>query len=243
MSAPDSPDFPEIPLGGFVGEGLPEDPANTTGRKPIGNPAEVPELAEVDCPPELQKEIETAMARYPEKSSASIPALWAVQRLYGWCSPEGVRQAAAVMGVTPAHLESVASFYDLFFLEPTGRHRVRVCTNISCWMRGGDRLLGAFAEATGCDPGKASHGGTVSDDGEFFVTGSECLGACDLAPMASIDERYYGPLTEDDAAVIVREIRNGSEPEPELALASRGLAGGADPTDDPRADSLKGPNR
>ena len=59
------------------------------------------------------------MARYPQIRSASIPALWAVQRHYGWCSPEGIRQAAAVMGLTPAYLESVASFYDLFRLEPT----------------------------------------------------------------------------------------------------------------------------
>ena len=243
MSGPSSPDFPEIPAGGSVGSGLPEDPANTTGRSPLGDPAEVPEISEVDCPPELQKEIEKAMSRYPEKKSASIPALWAVQRRYGWCTPEGIRQAAAVMAVTPAYLESVASFYDLFFLEPTGRHRVRVCTNISCWMRGADRLLDSFAEAAGCDREKAGHGGAVSEDGEFFVSGFECLGACDLAPMASIDERYYGPLTESDARDVVAALRAGEEPSAELALASRSLAGGPDPTDDPRVESLKGPNR
>ena len=243
MTVPSSPDFPEIPAGGSVGQGLPEDPANTTGRQLLGDPAEVPELSEVDCPPELQKEIETAMSRYPEKNSASIPALWAVQRHYGWCTPQGIRQAAVVMVVTPAYLESVASFYDLFFLEPTGNHRIRVCTNISCWMRGSDRLLETFAEAAGCDPDRAGHGGAVSEDGEFFVSGFECLGACDLAPMASVDERYYGPLTEEDATAIVTSLRQGSEPPAERALASRGLAGGPDPTDDQRVESLKGPNR
>src|SRR5438874_5905850 len=96
----------------------------------------VPELHEVDVPDDLREEIETAMSRYPEVRSASIPALWAVQRRYGWCTPEGIRQAAAVMGLTPGYLESVASFYDLFKLAPIGRHRVLVCTNISCWMRG-----------------------------------------------------------------------------------------------------------
>ena len=243
MTVPSSPDFPEIPAGGSVGQGLPEDPANTTGRQLLGDPAEVPELSEVDCPPELQKEIETAMSRYPEKNSASIPALWAVQRHYGWCTPQGIRQAAAVMAVTPAYLESVASFYDLFFLEPAGNHRIRVCTNISCWMRGSDRLLETFAEAAGCDPDRAGHGGAVSEDGEFFVSGFECLGACDLAPMASVDERYYGPLTEEDATAIVTSLRQGSEPPAERALASRGLAGGPDQTDDQRVESLKGPNR
>ena len=82
------------------------------------------------------------MKRYPQKRSAAIPALWAVQRRYGWCTPEGIEQAAAVMGVTPGYLESVASFYDLFRLEPEGEHQVLVCTNISCWLRGADDLLG-----------------------------------------------------------------------------------------------------
>ena len=89
------------------------------------------------------------MGRYPDRKSASIPALWAVQRRYGWCTPEGIRQAAAVMRVTPAYLESVASFYDLLHTEPVGSHKVAVCTNISCWMRGGDELLDAFRAAAG----------------------------------------------------------------------------------------------
>src|SRR5947207_7469507 len=118
----------------------------------------VPELHEVDVPDELREEIEAAMSRYPELRSASIPALWAVQRRYGWCTPEGVRQAAAVMRVTPAYLESVASFYDLLHTEPVGEHRVLVCTNISCWLRGADELLQAFCEAAGCDPAEAAHG-------------------------------------------------------------------------------------
>src|SRR5918999_833988 len=113
--------------------------------------ADVPELHEVDVPGELREEIERAMSKYPQIRSASIPALWAVQRRYGWCTPEGMREAAAVMGVSPAYLESVASFYDLFATEPVGRHRVLVCTNISCWMNGGDELLDAFKDAAGVE--------------------------------------------------------------------------------------------
>src|ERR1044072_9184054 len=107
----------------------------------------VPELHEVDIPDDLREQIETAMSRYPQLRSASIPALRAVQRHYGWCTPDGIRQAAAVMRVTPAYLESVASFYDLLHTEPVGSHKVAVCTNISCWMRGGDELLDAFRAA------------------------------------------------------------------------------------------------
>jgi NADH:ubiquinone oxidoreductase subunit E len=195
---------------------------------------EVPELHEVDCPPELREQIENAMSKYPRIRSASIPALWAVQRRYGWCSPEGIRQAAAVMGVTPAFLESVASFYDLLRLEPLGRHRVLVCTNISCWMNGADGLLDAFCEAAGCDSHEASHGGDSSEDGELFVSGFECLGACDVAPMASVDERYYGPLDDGDAATIVEQLRSGAEVLPDKALARRPAAGGPEREPDPR---------
>jgi NADH-quinone oxidoreductase subunit E len=207
-------------------------PAET---RPNGREAEeVPELHEVDCPPELREQIESAMSRYPEVRSASIPALWAVQRHYGWCSPEGIRQAAAVMGVTPAFLEGVASFYDLLRLEPVGRHRVLVCTNLSCWMSGADELLAAICEAAGADPHEAAHGGSSTEDGELFVSAFECLGACDIAPMASIDERYYGPLAPADAPTVVDQLRSGADPLPDKAIAGRPAAGGPEPPPDPR---------
>jgi NADH-quinone oxidoreductase subunit E len=189
-------------------------------REPHGEPAPVPEPAEVDVPKELAEQIRKTMKRYPRKRSAAIPALWAVQRRYGWCSPEGIIQAAAVMGVTPGYLQSVASFYDLFRLEPEGEHQVLVCTNISCWLRGADRLLESFLEAAGTEgPGSSA-------DGKLFVRGFECLGACDIAPMASIDERYYGPLTEDDARAAAEQLRSGSEVLPEKRLEDRKVAGG-----------------
>jgi NADH-quinone oxidoreductase subunit E len=197
-------------------DAFPVDPSVTQGRVPDRASEEIPELHEVDCPPELREHIEALMGRYPDKNSASIPALWAVQRRYGWCAPEGIRQAAAVMQVTPGYLQSVASFYDLLHTEPVGSHEIAVCTNISCWMRGGDELLDAFYEAAG-------------DDGEsFHVTGFECLGACDIAPMASIDRRYFGPLEPADAASAIEQLRSGGEVLPEKALARRGLAGGDD---------------
>jgi NADH:ubiquinone oxidoreductase subunit E len=225
------------------GNGLPLDPALREGRAPQGNPEEVPELHEVDCPPELRQRIEELMGRYPEKRSASIPALWAVQRRYGWCTPEGIRQAAAVMGLTPAYLESVASFYDLLRTAPVGRHPVLVCTNISCWMRGADELLDSFCEAAGCDREAAAHGGSSSEDGELLVSGFECLGACDLAPVASIDERYFGPLELSDAATAVEQLRSGAEVLPEQALERRGAAGGPEPELDERLAETMGPNR
>jgi NADH-quinone oxidoreductase subunit E len=200
---------------GAVNPNLPVDRAVTEGRGLDRSPEQVPELHEVDCPAELRERIETLMSRYPDHKSASIPALWAVQRLYGWCTPEGIRQAAAVMRVTPAYLESVASFYDLLHTEPVGAHKVAVCTNISCWMRGGDELLDAFRAAAG-------------DAEDLFVTGFECLGACDIAPMASIDERYFGPLEAAEAQAAIEQLRSGAEVLPEKALEKRPLPGGPD---------------
>jgi NADH-quinone oxidoreductase subunit E len=197
-------------------------------REPQGEPAPVPEPAEVEVPTELAEQIRAAMARYPRKRSAAIPALWAIQRHYGWCTPEGINQAAAVMGVTPGYLESVASFYDLFRLEPEGEHQVLVCTNISCWLRGADSLLEAFGDAAGID------GQGTSEDGEVLVRGFECLGACDIAPMASIDERYFGPLTDEDAVAAIEQLRNGRDVLPEKRLQDRKLAGG------PEAKEVKG---
>lgn len=200
---------------------------------------QVPEAHEVAVPDDLRAEMEEVIARYPEVRSASLPVLFLVQRRYGWCTPEGIRQGAAVMGVSAAYLESVASFYDLFHLEPAGNHRVLVCTNISCWMRGGDELLESFCTAAGVDPHEAGHGGVVSPDGEVFVQGFECLGACDLAPMASIDEHYYGPLDDADAAAAIAALRSGEEVLPERQMATRPAAGGPDVGPDPRAVTEK----
>jgi NADH:ubiquinone oxidoreductase subunit E len=199
----------------------------------------VPELHEVDVPDELRERIEAAIARYPQIRSAALPALWAVQRHYGWCSPDGMRQAAAVMGVTPGYLESLATFYDLFRTTPEGRHQVLVCHNISCWLRGADHLIQAFGDAAGIEAHEADHGGASSPDGEVFLKGFECMGACDLAPMASIDERYYGPLSAEDARTAVEQLRSGAEVLPDRALAKRPAAGGAEPEPDPRVKEVE----
>ena len=190
---------------------LPVDRAVTVGRAPEAEPEQIPELDEVDCPPALRERIETLMARYPERRSASIPALWAVQETYGWLSPEAIRQAAPVLRVPPAYLESVPTFSDLLHTRPVGAHRIEVCTNISCWMRGGDELLEAFEAAAAGE--------------DVFVTRFECLGACDIAPMASIDQRYFGPLEAAEAEAAISQLLGGDEVLPEKALAKRGLAG------------------
>jgi NADH:ubiquinone oxidoreductase subunit E len=179
------------------------------------DPATIPDPALVEVPADLRAEIEAAMARYPDRHSAALPALRAAQDRYSWCSPEAIEQVACVMRLTPAYLASVATFYDMFELEPAGRHSVYVCTNITCSLRGADDLLTAIAEAAEADP-------------EINVRSFECLGACDIAPMVSVDNVYYGPLELTDAQRLVEDLRSGREPLPELALALR-------PSADPHA--------
>jgi NADH-quinone oxidoreductase subunit E len=216
----------ESPAGELVS--MPAGQVAAEEHHPDRDPAPIPEPSEVEVPEELRREIQRAMGRYPEKHSAAIPALWAVQRRYGWCTPEGISQAAVVIGVTPGYLQSVASFYDLFHLEPVGEHQVLVCTNISCWLRGADEMLGSFSDAAGAPPGRSS------DDGTVFVRGFECLGACDLAPMVSIDGRYYGPLESGDPETLIDQLRKGEEVLPGKRLDDRRVAGGEDGTADKR---------
>src|SRR4051812_30451721 len=111
----------------------------------VGAPAAtIPEPDEVGVSPELRSTIEHHMSLYPEHHSAVLPALSAAQKEHGWLSEDAILQVASVMKVTPAYLESVASFYDMLELEPVGRQTIYVCTNISCQLRGAHDLLEAF---------------------------------------------------------------------------------------------------
>jgi NADH-quinone oxidoreductase subunit E len=159
-------------------------------------PATIPDPAATPVPPHLRERIAQAMAKYPDRRSAAIPALHYAQEEHGWCSPEAIDQVAAVMQLTPAYLTSVATFYDMFKMEPLGRHDVFVCTNISCSLRGADEFFEAMkAAAQGAN--------------DVNVRSFECLGACDIAPMASVDGEYIGPLELDDAPRIIEDVLAG----------------------------------
>jgi NADH-quinone oxidoreductase subunit E len=188
---------------------------------PDKDPALIPDPATTDVPVQLRETIEAAMARYPDSRSAAIPALHAAQEVHGWCSPEAIEQVAAVMQVTPAYLDSVASFYDMLENHPVGKHRVYVCTNISCSLRGADALLAAIGEA-------------AADDADFNVHAFECLGACDIAPMASVDGVYVGPLSIDDVPQLLDDARAGRPVLADKQLATRLVA-------DPHANSQQFP--
>ncbi|HEV7805882.1 MAG TPA: NAD(P)H-dependent oxidoreductase subunit E [Solirubrobacteraceae bacterium] len=180
-----------------------DDAANLTK-----DPAEIPDPATTPVDARLRAEIEAHMAKYPDFRSAAIPALAAAQRFHGWCSPEAIEQAACVMRLTPGYLISVASFYDMLETRPVGRHRVYVCTNISCSLCGANELMAALLAQTEGDP-------------DFNVRSFECLGACDIAPMASVNDVYVGPIELDDVPKLVEQIRAGVPPLPNKQLHLR----------------------
>jgi NADH-quinone oxidoreductase subunit F len=193
---------------------------------PAKDPAAVPDPATTPVPAELRSEIEAHMAKYPNPRSAILPALAAAQRVHGWCSPEAVEQVACVMALTPGELEAVATFYDMLETErptPVAHHSVYVCTNISCSLRGADAIYAAIAQAAGDDPA-------------INVRSFECLGACELAPMASVDGTYVGPLETSDVSVLFDDLRAGRP-----VLESKQLANMpcADPAAAPPTDAAK----
>ena len=185
------------------------------------DPQEVPDPATTPVPADLRVEIERHMAKYPDRRSAALPALAAGQHLHGWCSPEAIEQVACVMRLTPAYLTAVATFYDMLDTvgSPVGgyRSRVYVCTNISCSLCGGRELLAKLKDAVGDEP-------------DIEVRGFECLGACDIAPMVSVDGTYVGPVAEDEVDALAAQIREGAEPLPAKRLVHR-------PSADPAANS------
>ncbi len=196
------------PLGWDAAADLEKDPATIPG---AGTPV----------PDGLRAEIEAHMALYPDRRSAALPALAAAQRVHGWCSPEALEQVASVMRVTPAYLEAVATFYDMLETSPVPRHDIYVCTNISCSLRGADELYAAIRDAAG-----------GSD--QVNVRAFECLGACDIAPMASVDGVYVGPLGPEDVPELLRALEAGEEVLPGKQLARRLVA-------DPHANSQEFP--
>jgi NADH:ubiquinone oxidoreductase subunit E len=175
---------------------------------PLKDPAQVPDPATTPVPEHLRAEIERHMAKYPDTRSAAIPALAAVQAEYGWCTPEGVEQAAAVMRLTPGYLMAVATFYDMLETRPVGATTVYVCTNISCSLHGADELLERLESEVGDDP-------------DFNVRGFECLGACDIAPMASVNGIYVGPIALTEVPELVAQARAGEAPLPAKQLRNR----------------------
>jgi NADH-quinone oxidoreductase E subunit len=156
----------------------------------------------VSLSPAAYDEIQKLRKRYPRSRSAVMDALRIAQVEYGgWLPPEALRDVADALEETPAYCHSIASFYDMYHLEPVGRHLVEVCTNLSCALAGAQGVLGAFAEELGVRPGE------TTDDNEVTLRAIECAGGCGRAPVVVIDHVYHEPLRSENVPAVVEELR------------------------------------
>ena len=153
----------------------------------------------------LYDEIQTIAAQYPQRRSAVMPALRLAQETYGWLPPDAFREVADALDVTPTYCKAIASFYDMFHLEPVGRHMIEVCTNVSCALVGAQQVLETFEGELGIQAGE------TSEDGEFTLRTVECAGGCGWGTVVSVDHRYREPVRPEDVQAIVEELRNGAE--------------------------------
>lgn len=142
--------------------------------------------------------------KYPEKRSALIPALHLAQADVGYLPRDTQNEVAALFNIDPNEVNAVVTFYDMFFEEPVGKHLIHVCKNVSCMLRGGDEMMHHLCKRLNIQPGE------TTADGEFTVIPSECLAACDRAPMLLADDQVVGPIKEEQIDEILSRLRQGA---------------------------------
>jgi NADH:ubiquinone oxidoreductase subunit E len=131
-----------------------------------------------------------------------MPALRLAQESHGgWLPPEALREVADALDLTPAYCKAVASFYDMYHLEPIGRRVVEVCTNLACALAGAQAVVDAFESELGVAPGE------TTEDGAITFRTMECAGGCGYAPVVVIDSRYREPVKPEDVPAIIEELR------------------------------------
>ncbi len=136
--------------------------------------------------------------KYPEKRSALIPALHLAQNEVGYLPLEVQQEVAVLFDIDVSEVHGIVTFYDMFFTHPVGKHIIRVCKNVSCMLNGCDRLIEKLEQTLGVEEEK------TTPDGKFTFILSECLAACDKAPMMLVDEKVIGPVKEDDIEKILK---------------------------------------
>ena len=141
--------------------------------------------------PEFEKRAHELMALYPQRRSALLPLLHVLQEQDGHLTEDGMEHVAELVGLMPAEVLSVASFYDMFQMEPVGRYVIGICTNIACLLDGAEELLHHAELRLG-----VKHGATTPD-GMFTLEEVECVAHCNFAPCAQVNYRYFGPLTDE----------------------------------------------
>ncbi len=150
----------------------------------------------------FRERVQQIAAQYPDSKSAVLPALRLAQERDGYLTREAFRDVADALELTPAYCEGVASFYDMFHLEPVGRQLVEVCTNVSCALVGAQQVLEAFESEFGV------RAGGTTDDGEVTLRTIECAGGCGWGTVVAVNHRYREPVRAEDVPAIVEEVRS-----------------------------------
>jgi NADH-quinone oxidoreductase subunit E len=151
----------------------------------------MPDAKRPEFSAEQLQEVRRLQALYPDKQGALLPVLRQAQEVFGYVSLEVEEYVAGLFEMSPAHVHEVVTFYTLFFQQPTGRHVVSVCHNLSCHLLGSKSIVEHLTQRLGVDVG-----GTTAD-GRITLLTVECLCACEQAPMMQVDERYEGLLTPE----------------------------------------------
>ncbi|MCX7974532.1 MAG: NADH-quinone oxidoreductase subunit NuoE [Candidatus Aminicenantes bacterium] len=139
----------------------------------------------------IKKEIETLIPRYPKKEAVLLPALHVVQKKLGFIPPEAEKLVAQILGIKPVRVREVVSFYTMFTTKPLGKYHLQVCSNLSCSLAGGSKILSYIKEKLQINPGE------TTPDGHFTLSTVECLGACDHGPCMMVNDDLYGHLNEN----------------------------------------------
>ena len=139
-----------------------------------------------------KEHLEALFPKFPTRQACLLPALWIVQQERGWISPAAMAEVAEVLGLTPAYVRGVVTFYTMYHTHPVGRHFIQVCTTSPCHLCGSDAVLQALLKETGC-----GELGATSPDGRFTVIEVECLGACGFATPVLIDDDFIESVTPE----------------------------------------------
>jgi NADH-quinone oxidoreductase subunit E len=155
-------------------------------------------------PDHLRLELEQRVTNAITNREAAVDVMKELQRHYGWLTDEAVQEAAELLGLSPLQVEELATFYEMIYRRPVGRHVIHVCDSISCWAMGGETLLKHFERLLGIETG------CTSLDGKFTLIPCCCLGNCGNAPAVMVGERQFGPVTLERAEALLNELRSTS---------------------------------
>ncbi len=157
----------------------------------------------------LRERMEAIAARFPNRLSALVPVLYLVQEQYGHLTAEGIELAATILGVTPAYVASVASFYTLLHREPVGKYVLQVCKTLPCALVGAEDVIAYLEQKLGIKVGE------TTKDGVFTLQTVECLAACHRAPLMMVNDVYKVRLERATLDEILDRCQHGTDPDPD----------------------------